>query len=102
MNGKVAIVTGGGTGVGRETSLALAKLDYQVIVVYSRSQAEAEQTVSEIGTNGGTALAIRADVANDADCRRMVQQRSTNSDASMYWSIRLVRRILSPSRIWKL
>ncbi len=74
VNGKVAIVTGGGTGVGRETSLALAKLDYQVIVVYSRSQAEAEQTVSEIGTNGGTALAIRADVANDADCRRMVQQ----------------------------
>ena len=45
---KVAIVTGGGTGVGRATSLALARIGYCVIVNYSRSEADAESTVQEI------------------------------------------------------
>ena len=45
---KVVIVTGGGTGVGRETSLALARLGYDVIVNYSRSAGEAEATVNDI------------------------------------------------------
>lgn len=73
MNSKVAIVTGGGTGVGQATSLALARLGYKLAVIYSRSQAEAEQTVTEIKAIGSAAVAIQADVADDAACRRMVQ-----------------------------
>lgn len=73
MNSKVAIVTGGGTGVGRETSLALARLGYNVVVNYSRSQAEAEQTAADIEAIGSSSLAIQADVSDDAACRRMVQ-----------------------------
>lgn len=73
MNPKVAIVTGGGTGVGQATSLGLARLGYHLVVVYSRSQAEAEQTVTEIKDIGSEAVAIQADVADDAACRRMVQ-----------------------------
>lgn len=73
MNSKVAIVTGGGTGVGQATSLGLARLGYHLVVVYSRSQAEAEQTVAEIKDIGSEAVAIQADVADDAACRRMVQ-----------------------------
>lgn len=73
MNTKVAIVTGGGTGVGKETSLGLARLGYHLVIVYSRSQAEAEQTAAEIEAIGGAALAVQADVAEDAACRSLVQ-----------------------------
>ena len=71
-SGKTAIITGGGTGVGRATALQLAELGYAVAVVYSRSVAEAEQTVRDIAAAGGRALAIQADVANDAEVRAMV------------------------------
>jgi 3-oxoacyl-[acyl-carrier protein] reductase len=69
-----AIITGGGTGVGRATVLELARRGYAVAVVYSRSRTEAEATVAEVLALGGRAVAIRADVAVDADCRAMVAQ----------------------------
>ena len=71
--GKSAIVTGGGTGVGRATSLKLAKLGCNVLVNYSRSQTQAEETVAEIEKLGVKAIAWKADVSNDADCKAMVQ-----------------------------
>jgi len=69
---KVAIVTGGGTGVGRATSLALARLGYNVVVNYSRSRDDAEATVKDISEIGVQALAYQADVADDTACRKMV------------------------------
>lgn len=69
---QVAIVTGGGTGVGRATSLSLAKLGYDVVVNYSRSREDAELTAAEIQKLGVRSLAICADVADDAACRAMV------------------------------
>jgi 3-oxoacyl-[acyl-carrier protein] reductase len=71
---KVAILTGGGTGVGRATALQLSALGYAVVLVYSRSQNEAEATADEVNTAGGRALALRADVAVDADCRALVAE----------------------------
>jgi len=68
----VAIVTGGGTGVGRATSLALARLGYNVVVNYSRSREEAEATAAEITALGAQAFAFQADVADDTACRGMV------------------------------
>jgi len=72
VRGKAAIVTGGGTGVGRATALALAERGCDVLINYSRSAAEAEQTAGEIRGRGVRGVAIQADVADDAACRRMV------------------------------
>ncbi|RIK79474.1 MAG: hypothetical protein DCC68_13170 [Planctomycetota bacterium] len=74
LSGKAAIVTGGGTGVGRATALALAKAGCNVLVNYSRSADEAESTARDAATLGVAALAHRADVSDDAACRAMVDR----------------------------
>lgn len=71
LQDKVAIVTGGGTGVGRATSLALAHLGCHVVVNYSRSRDEAEATVKEIAALGVCGFAVQGDVADDAACRAL-------------------------------
>ncbi len=68
----VAIVTGGGTGVGRATAMQLAKLGWSVVINYSRSRSEAEATAVEIGASGGRVIAVQADVADDSACRAMI------------------------------
>ncbi|KOY18277.1 SDR family NAD(P)-dependent oxidoreductase [Paenibacillus xylanivorans] len=68
----VALVTGGGTGIGRATSILLANCGATVAVNYSRSQDEAEETVQHILDAGGHAFAIRANVGSDVEVRHMV------------------------------
>ncbi|QVY65530.1 SDR family oxidoreductase [Polaribacter sp. Q13] len=60
---KVVIVTGASKGIGKEIALLLAKNKAKVIVNYANSEAEANETVSTIITNGGQAFAIKADVS---------------------------------------
>jgi 3-oxoacyl-[acyl-carrier protein] reductase len=72
LEGKAAIVTGGGTGVGRATALELARQGCSVLVNYSRSRQEAEATAADVEAAGAKCIAFQADVADDAACRRMV------------------------------
>jgi len=69
--GKAAIVTGGGTGIGRAVSLALAQRGVAVAVNYSRSRDNAEETAHDIEAMGGRALAVQADVADEGAVRSM-------------------------------
>jgi 3-oxoacyl-[acyl-carrier protein] reductase len=70
--GKAAIITGGGTGVGRATALDLAKQGCSLLINYSRSKDDAEKTCGEIEALGAKAIAVQADVADDDACRKMV------------------------------
>ncbi len=69
---RVAIVTGGATGIGRAVALDLAALGYRVAVNYFRSEEEARRTVDTIEAAGSPSLLAQGDVASDADCRRIV------------------------------
>jgi len=69
---RVAIVTGGGTGIGRAVALHLAARGWRVGVNYARSREAAEATAAECATAGGEGLALPGDVALDSDCRRIV------------------------------
>jgi len=73
MEGKSAIVTGGGTGVGKSTCLKLAQLGCNVLVNYSRSQTQAEETAAEVEKIGVKALAFKANVSIDTDVKAMVK-----------------------------
>jgi 3-oxoacyl-[acyl-carrier protein] reductase len=70
--GRVAIVTGGSRGVGCEVARKLAGRDYAVVIHYARNQAAAEAAVEEILAANGTALAVRADVADELDVERLL------------------------------
>lgn len=72
-NIQAAIVTGGGTGVGRATALRLARQGANVLITYSKSREEAERTAAEVEQLGVKAVALQADVADDAACRAMAR-----------------------------
>jgi NAD(P)-dependent dehydrogenase (short-subunit alcohol dehydrogenase family) len=72
LTGKIAVVTGGTSGVGREIALSLAAEGANVAVNYRSSAKEAEILVDEIVAKGGKAKAYKADVADFAAVKTMV------------------------------
>ena len=70
--GKVAVVTGSSSGVGRATAELLAELGAAVVVNYNRGAQAADEIVEGIASRGGRAAAVQADVRSDADCRRLI------------------------------
>jgi NAD(P)-dependent dehydrogenase (short-subunit alcohol dehydrogenase family) len=72
LENKVALVTGGGSGIGYYTSLMFAKEGASVVVVDINDQA-GQKTVGEIEAAGGKAIYARADVSKAADAERMIQ-----------------------------
>jgi NAD(P)-dependent dehydrogenase (short-subunit alcohol dehydrogenase family) len=71
LEGKVALVTGGGSGIGRASALAYANAGAKV-VVSGRREKEALETVALIQKAGGQGLFVRADVSNEADVEHLV------------------------------
>ena len=72
LHGKVALVTGGAKRVGKAIVTALAQRGCKVVVHYRTSQAEAEETVRELLAAGREAMAIQADITQEADVERMI------------------------------
>jgi NAD(P)-dependent dehydrogenase (short-subunit alcohol dehydrogenase family) len=72
FTGKVALVTGGGNGIGRATSAAFARHGAKVVVV-DRDAAGAEATAGIIRQNGGDAVAVTADVTKSEDVKAYVR-----------------------------
>ena len=72
LRGKAAIVTGGGAGIGKAISSLFAREKARVAVV-DIDLGAAQATASEIAENGGSALALRADVRSAGDVERMVR-----------------------------
>lgn len=69
----VCIVTGSASGIGAATALMLAARGARVLVNYSKSEDAARATLAACTAAGGEALLVKADVAADADCRRLAQ-----------------------------
>jgi len=73
LEGKVCIVTGSATGSGAACAIQLARKGARVIINYSRSVKEAQATLEECKKAGAEAILVQANVAVDADCRRLAQ-----------------------------
>lgn len=73
LNNKVAIVTGGGTGIGKAISLAFAS-EGATVVVAARTLPRLEAVADEIRSGGGRATAIQTDVTDESQVRDLVTQ----------------------------
>jgi NAD(P)-dependent dehydrogenase (short-subunit alcohol dehydrogenase family) len=73
LSGKVAIVTGGTSGIGRATAIAYAQQGAKVVVTGRRS-VEGEETVKIIKNAGGDAFSIQADVTQESDVKAMIDK----------------------------
>lgn len=74
LKGKVALVTGSATGIGRAVALDLARLGASVTINYSRSEEDARKTADEVRELGVEALVYKADVKDDQQVRSMVEE----------------------------
>jgi 3-oxoacyl-[acyl-carrier protein] reductase len=72
LNGKKAVVTGGGRGVGRAVSLAFGREGADLVINFVRNERAAEEVVSELEGMGRDALAVKADVAVKEDAGRLI------------------------------
>ena len=71
---RTAIVTGGSRGIGRAVCIALAKQGCNVVVNYCHGEAAAAETVALCKAEGANAVAVQADVASAADCKRLFDE----------------------------
>lgn len=74
LKDKVAIVTGSSKGIGAGIAKEFAKQGAKVVVNYSSSKESADRVVNEITQNGGTAIAVQADISKIADIKRLFEE----------------------------
>ena len=80
LAGKVAVVTGASKGIGAAIALDLAKAGAAVVVNYSSSKAGADKVVAEIAKGGGKAVAVQANLSNQADVQRLFAETKQHFD----------------------
>jgi NAD(P)-dependent dehydrogenase (short-subunit alcohol dehydrogenase family) len=70
-NSHVLIITGASRGIGAATAYLAANRGFRICVNYLRNQSAADKVVAAIRQNGGTAIALQADVSNEAEVARL-------------------------------
>lgn len=74
LEGKVAIITGGDSGIGRAVAVAYAKEGANVTIVYLNEDEDAAKTVSLVENYGGKAIKIATDLSDDENCQNVVDE----------------------------
>ena len=73
LNGRIALVTGGSRGIGRQVALALAQQGADIALNYHKSETEADNVLNEVKGYGVRCVAVRADVSKSGEVARMMK-----------------------------
>ena len=73
-NNPVVLITGGGTGVGRAAAVQLAEKGFDVVINYSRSASDAEETRTTVEQLGRRAITLQCNVSKDTEVRAMLEK----------------------------
>jgi glucose 1-dehydrogenase len=74
LEGKIAVVTGSGSGIGQAIAERLAQEGADCVIDYRDHVEQAQQTADKITAAGGKAIMVRADVTSIADCNTLIDQ----------------------------
>ena len=74
MTGNVAIITGSGSGIGAASAVLLARHGWNIVINYASRADSAQEVAKACEEHGGQTLLCKANVAEDADCRRMAAE----------------------------
>src|SRR5881398_2223567 len=74
LKGQKALVTGANSGIGKAVAVALGQAGADVVVNFVRGEGAAEEVVETIRETGSSAVAIKADVSNEADVQTMFRR----------------------------
>ena len=71
---KVAVITGGSRGIGKEICLKMAERGADIVIVYSKNEDKARIAAEDISKFGHKVLAYKCDVANDEEVKKMIDE----------------------------
>lgn len=74
LKGKVAIITGGDSGIGRAVAIAYAKEGAEVVIAYLNEHQDAKQTADDIRKYGKEALLIATDISREENCKKIIDK----------------------------
>jgi NAD(P)-dependent dehydrogenase (short-subunit alcohol dehydrogenase family) len=74
LKNKVALISGGDSGIGRAVAVAMAREGAQVAIVYLEEHRDADETVAEVVREGSRAIKIAGDIGNESRCREAVEK----------------------------
>jgi 3-oxoacyl-[acyl-carrier protein] reductase len=74
LNGKVAIVTGAGRGIGRAIALQFAEYGSKVVINYRSSISQVEELLNLIKNAGGEAIAVQADISKEEEAKKLIDE----------------------------
>ena len=73
LHGKTAIVTGASRGIGRAIAVGMAREGAAVVINFTANERAAQETLVKVEAAGGQGLVVRADVADAADCEKLIR-----------------------------
>src|SRR5687767_8873873 len=74
LKGKIALITGGGSGIGKAVAILFAKEGAQIVINYYSGEEDARDTAALIKKYGGEVLLIQGDISQEAVCRELVEK----------------------------
>jgi len=78
LNGKVAVITGAGRGIGRAIALHFAESGAKVVINYRSSIAQVEELLNLIKDAGGEAIAVQADISKEDEAKKLLEEAVKN------------------------